>query len=1204
MKRYYFNSLDFIIFMIILSFSIILPVYWLNTTKEIPSQVTYSNNDQQNLKQRINILDSEIKNEMGDLLQEKVENRERIARKNPAFGKELPYSYYHIKPITTIAFSPDGSILASGSEDNLIKLWDITLGVEILSFNRHISPIRMISFSPDGSIVASAGQDGTINIWKTATGEVLQNWTHIYNLYSLAFSPNGKFLVSGDLTGHITIWNTTNWKEVRELTEKVNEGSFFAGSVNYIDFSSNGKLMAACGMPSSIKIWNTTDWEPIFDSQEHSNTVNEVKFSPNGKMLASACVDSKFWLWDLSVGEKTVEYDKHEDTYEGPLFGFHYSSIDFSPLGYLVASGGEDKSIRLWDTKKNTLQILSGHEDFVSRVIFSPDGTLLASSSQDKTIRLWNVARGANNRTLTSHEAAITSVAYSPNSEYLASGSEDNTIRLWNLTSGDQQTLGNHEKRVTSIVFAPNSSLLASASWDSNIILWNLTTRSDEFMITDPTGNINSLAFSSDGTMLASGGATSGGAPEIRIWNVTNGLELGSLEMTEGHSSPVTCLAFSSDNRFLVSGSEDGSLIIWDTTSSWSRIETRINWFEDNVNSIVFSPQENLLVTCGNDNFIKVKNMTNGEEQSIPTGHSGSILNLNFSPDGKLLVSGGADGTFRTWNISNWEEVQLFFLGHKINVKTLCFSLDGEIIVSGGSDSAIILWNVNTIADSDEDGMPDSWELDRYPALDPADYWDKFHDEDEDHLMNCLEYFLEIDPLDVDSDNDSMPDGWEYLGGFDPKVNDTDRDNDEDDIPGLYEYQMGLNPWINDAEGDLDNDTLTNLDEYYFGSWANQSDSDLDEMDDWWEFKYTDSTYSFNPRNGSDTLDDPDGDWISNLVECRAGSNPRDFWDVPLLAPSVLFFIRLLILLIVVVLGVVTFFIYRKNQRNNFTASLNAPDYKTALVVKKAGYTDHPAFVKAVLEAENLAEKGMKSYYQGDPVAAIQRLEQSLTIFERVGNEPLIGRTIFQVALIQKERQELTSDSSILKIFPKEPFSQLTIEAINHMLRALIAENERNWGLANSAWQAALGYEELDIDLHVICQGALVESEVRSWLEHPIEATLTHLEAQLDEWQKACMTHQLFPGLCQASLLRARISFASAQFDNVTKWLDNCSKVAEKNNLLIYQEAARREKFILLRHKKQIEEEITKPISPEEQEKVMQEYIKQALESLKKERLI
>ncbi|MFW9906490.1 MAG: tetratricopeptide repeat protein [Candidatus Thorarchaeota archaeon] len=346
--------------------------------------------------------------------------------------------------------------------------------------------------------------------------------------------------------------------------------------------------------------------------------------------------------------------------------------------------------------------------------------------------------------------------------------------------------------------------------------------------------------------------------------------------------------------------------------------------------------------------------------------------------------------------------------------------------------------------------MPDSWEL-QFSELDPSNYWDRFVDSDDDGIMNCLECFLNTYPNDTDSDHDNMPDGWEFLGGLDPTVIDSNNDNDDDGISALYEFQMGLNPRIDDAANDSDNDGLTNLQEFHFGSWANQSDSDLDGMPDFWEFTHSDDGYQFNPRNSSDTKDDPDNDWVNNLDEYRGQSNPRHFWSVPFFAFSTVLLIRLISILGIASVYVVLVLKYRDIQRKAFTTNLGAQDYATVLIIKKAGLNDYSALLQAEKEAKEVIQVVNSSYYQGKYRKAIQLYEQALTVFERTENDFLRADIVFRIAHIYKELQELTANSLVLKLLPRRSDPIPVIGAVNHMLLALVAEAEQNWGTAIKA---------------------------------------------------------------------------------------------------------------------------------------------------------
>jgi serine/threonine protein kinase len=283
----------------------------------------------------------------------------------------------HTDEVWSVSFSPDGSLLASGSEDKTIKLWRVADGLEVRTLTGPTNWVRSVSFSPDGRLLASGSVDNTIKLWRVADGSLVRTLTgHTGFVFSVSFSPDGSLLASGSEDKTIKLWRVADGSLVRTLTG-------------------------------------------------HTLWVSSVSFSPDGRLLASGSVDNTIKLWRVADGSLVRTLTGHT--------GFVFS-VSFSPDGSLLASGSRDKTIKLWRVEDGSLvRTLTGHTDEVWSVSFSPDGRLLASGSWDHTIKLWRVSDGSLVRTLTGHSYSVLSVSFSPDGRLLASGSRDKTIKLWQV---------------------------------------------------------------------------------------------------------------------------------------------------------------------------------------------------------------------------------------------------------------------------------------------------------------------------------------------------------------------------------------------------------------------------------------------------------------------------------------------------------------------------------------------------------------------------------------------------------------------------------------------------------------------------------------------------------------------------------------------------------------------------------------------------
>ncbi|OQE36829.1 hypothetical protein PENCOP_c011G07986 [Penicillium coprophilum] len=324
----------------------------------------------------------------------------------------------HSDWVTSVAFSPDGKLVASGSHDRTIKIWNTLTGALHKKLEGHFTGINFVAFSPDGKLVASGSSDRTIKLWSSITGSIHKTLEgHSSWVTSLAFPPDGKLVASGSNDGTIKIWNTLTGALHKTL-------DCDSRSVNFVVFSPDGKLVASGSDDLTIRCWSSIMAPMPGTPGGDSSLVASLAFSPDGKLIASGSGGYTVNYWNTITGAKNnavvIPYcDIHSDA--------------FSSDGKLMASG-TDNNIQLWDTTTGTLhKNFQGEISNVHSLAFSPDGKLLASGSKDNIVRVWDTTTGAIRTAFEGHSSWVISVAFSPDSNFVASGSADGTVRLWDV---------------------------------------------------------------------------------------------------------------------------------------------------------------------------------------------------------------------------------------------------------------------------------------------------------------------------------------------------------------------------------------------------------------------------------------------------------------------------------------------------------------------------------------------------------------------------------------------------------------------------------------------------------------------------------------------------------------------------------------------------------------------------------------------------
>ncbi len=291
----------------------------------------------------------------------------------------------------------------------------------IRSISDHKKPVNSIAFSPDGQIIASGSADGNVKLWESSSGKQIKSLIrHPYPIISIAFSPDGNILACGSDSGSIALWDLNYKEKIR--TFKEHEGKVWS-----ILFSNDGKLIVSSSDDKTIRLRDMESGKEIKTLRWHTGSVNTIALAKDNKTLLSGSSDGTIVIWDITTGEsiKRIKTD--------PI-----NSIDLSPDGKHVATGSSDGKIKIWNLETADEEISftdqKGSVGIGSCLRFSPDGRLIAWGANDSTITIKEISTGKAVANLRLHKKGINSIAFSPDGKILASAGEDNDIKLWKLT--------------------------------------------------------------------------------------------------------------------------------------------------------------------------------------------------------------------------------------------------------------------------------------------------------------------------------------------------------------------------------------------------------------------------------------------------------------------------------------------------------------------------------------------------------------------------------------------------------------------------------------------------------------------------------------------------------------------------------------------------------------------------------------------------
>lgn len=596
---------------------------------------------------------------------------------------ELPPGVHPIGAVDMIA---SGTRVAAGRA-NVVQVYDIDSGLEIVTLGGHKDLIQSLRFSPDGGLLA-AGSYQIVTLWTAPTGSLVKTLTgHAGPVRALAVSADGKRAISGGQDKSLRGWDLAQGKQ--EWTASL------PAPVTALAVSADGKSLYVGADDGIIRVLDAGDRRERAALKGHTGAVEGLAVLPSegpAARLVSVSSDGTGRIWTIPATKPAEPGSVVLGSHKVPVH-----AVAVTADSRVILTAGDEATIRLWDALKGEPKgtIASGHSGPILAMACSPDGKAVITGSADRTARVLSLADAKPIRTLSGHAGAVNSVAVSPDGNRVVTAGADGGLKIWETANGRGVIAFGHAapaggaiQPLRKVAFTSDGALISGSS-DSTLKTWAFSGAWAEKATFGPHADrVLALDFSPDGKRLAAGGGEPSRSGELKLWDVARGELLRSHDTL--HSDTVFALRFSPDGSKLASAAADKFLKVTDAASG-----KELRSFEGHTHHVMavdWKSDGKQIITGGADRVLKLWDFDSGEQiRTLPEAGK-QITAARWIPGKPEVVAASGDAHARAYNPDSGG-ITRTFSGPGDFVYTVAASADGSRIAAGGADGALFIWN-------------------------------------------------------------------------------------------------------------------------------------------------------------------------------------------------------------------------------------------------------------------------------------------------------------------------------------------------------------------------------------------------------------------------------------------------------------------------------------------------------------------------------